>query len=37
MVSPDHLGGIVAGTRWYVARVLDSDDTYVAIIEKTSG
>jgi SAM-dependent methyltransferase len=37
MVSPDQLREILAGTRWYVAQVFDSDDTYVAIIEKTSG
>ena len=34
MVSPDQLREILAGTRWYVAHVLDSDDTYVAILEK---
>jgi SAM-dependent methyltransferase len=37
MVSPDQLGEILAGTRWYVVNVFDSDDTYVAIIEKTGG
>ena len=37
MVSPDQLRGILAGTRWYVVHVFDSDDTYVAIIEKTGG
>src|SRR6266545_2468424 len=37
MVSPDQLREIVAGTRWYVVHVFDSDDTYVAIIEKTGG
>jgi hypothetical protein len=26
-----------AGTRWYVVHLFDSDDTYVAIIEKTGG
>jgi hypothetical protein len=37
MVSPNQLREILAGTRWGVARLLDSDDTYVAIIEKTGG
>jgi hypothetical protein len=35
MVSPNQLREILAGTRWCVARLLDSDDTYIAIIEKT--
>jgi hypothetical protein len=34
MVSPDQLREILAGTPWYVVYVFDSDDTYVAIIEK---
>lgn len=37
MVSPDQLREILAGTRWHVVHVFDSDDTYVAIIEKTGG
>jgi hypothetical protein len=37
MVSADHLREILAGTRWHVAHLFDSDDTYVAIIEKTDG
>jgi SAM-dependent methyltransferase len=37
MVSPDQLREILAGTGWHVGHVLDSDDTYVAIIEKTTG
>jgi SAM-dependent methyltransferase len=37
MVSPDQLREILGGTRWYVAHLFDSDDTYVAIVEKTSG
>ncbi len=37
MVSPDQLRVILAGTRWNLAQVFDSDDTYVAIIEKTTG
>jgi SAM-dependent methyltransferase len=37
MVSPDQLREILAGTRWQVVHVFDSDDTYVAIIEKTGG
>jgi SAM-dependent methyltransferase len=35
MVSADQLREILAGTRWHVAQVFDSDDTYVATIEKT--
>jgi SAM-dependent methyltransferase len=35
MVSPSQLREILAGTRWGLAHVLDSDDTYVAIIEKS--
>jgi len=35
MVSPDDLREILAGTRWNVAQILDSDDTYVAIVEKS--
>jgi SAM-dependent methyltransferase len=35
MVSPEELARIVDGTGWRVARVLDSDDTYVAVLEKT--
>jgi len=37
MVSPNQLREILAGTPWCVARLLDSDDTYIAIIEKTGG
>jgi len=37
MVSQDQLREILAGTRWHVVHVFDSDDTYVAIIEKTGG
>ena len=37
MVSTDQLRVILAGTRWNLAQVFDSDDTYVAIIEKTTG
>jgi hypothetical protein len=37
MVSPDQLREILGGTRWYVAHLFDSDDTYIAIVEKTSG
>jgi hypothetical protein len=37
MVSADQLRGILAGTRWHVAHLFDSDDTYVAIIDKTGG
>ena len=35
MVTPDQLREIVNQTGWEVSRVFDSDDTYVAIIEKT--
>jgi SAM-dependent methyltransferase len=34
MVSPDELEEILRGTGWRLAHTLDSDDTYVAIIEK---
>jgi SAM-dependent methyltransferase len=34
MVSPDELEQLLAGTGWQLARTLDSDDTYVAVIEK---
>lgn len=34
MVSPAELEEILAGTRWRLARTLDSDDTYVAVIGK---
>jgi SAM-dependent methyltransferase len=35
MVSRDELREILAGTGWTLARTLDSDDTYVAIVEKS--
>ena len=35
MVSPNQLREILAGTRWDVARLFDSDDTYVAVLEKS--
>jgi hypothetical protein len=35
MVSPAQLEQLVDGTGWRLARVLDSDDTYVAVLEKT--
>jgi cyclopropane fatty-acyl-phospholipid synthase-like methyltransferase len=34
MVSRDELDELVEGTGWRLARTLDSDDTYVAVIEK---
>ena len=37
MVSADQLREILAGTRWHIAHLFDSEDTYVAIIEKTGG
>jgi SAM-dependent methyltransferase len=36
MVSPNQLREILSGTRWHVAHLFDSDDTFVAIIEKTA-
>jgi SAM-dependent methyltransferase len=35
MVSPAELRDIVDGTGWQVTQTIDSDDTYVAVIEKT--
>jgi SAM-dependent methyltransferase len=35
MVSPAELREILGGAQWQVARIFDSDDTYVAVIEKT--
>ena len=35
MVSPEQLREILAGTRWELARLFESDDTYVAIVEKS--
>jgi SAM-dependent methyltransferase len=34
MVSPTELEGLLDGTGWQLSRALDSDDTYVAVIEK---
>lgn len=34
MVSPDQLREILDGTGWELARTIDSDDTYIAVIEK---
>src|SRR5439155_4124287 len=34
MVSPDELRELLSGTGWRLTRTIDSDDTYVAIIEK---
>jgi hypothetical protein len=34
MVSPDQLREIVDGTGWYLTETIDSDDTYIAVIEK---
>ena len=34
MVSQEELAGLLEGTGWRIARILDSDDTYVAVIEK---
>lgn len=35
MVSPAEMREIVDGTGWHVARTVDSDDMYIAVIEKT--
>jgi hypothetical protein len=35
MVSPAELERLLDGTGWRLARTLASDDTYVAIVEKT--
>jgi hypothetical protein len=37
MVSPTELEEILDGTGWRVGRLLESDDTYVAVVEKISG
>jgi SAM-dependent methyltransferase len=37
MVSPAELEQILDATGWRLARTLDSDDTYVAVIEKVAG
>jgi SAM-dependent methyltransferase len=36
MVSRRELEGLLDGTGWQLSRVLESDDAYVAVIEKTS-
>jgi SAM-dependent methyltransferase len=35
MVSREELEEIVAGTGWEIGRVLESDDTYIAVLDKT--
>ena len=35
MVSPAEMREIVDGTGWHVARTVDSDDMYIAVLEKT--
>jgi SAM-dependent methyltransferase len=37
MVSPAQLEELIDGTGWRLARTLESDDTYVAVLEKTRG
>jgi SAM-dependent methyltransferase len=37
MVSPDELRKILAPTRWRVAHVLESEDTYIAVLTKSAG
>ena len=34
MVSPDELRTLLAGTGWRLAHTIDSDDTYIAVIDK---
>jgi hypothetical protein len=34
MVSQEELTGLLSGTGWHIGRILDSEDTYVAVIEK---
>jgi 2-polyprenyl-3-methyl-5-hydroxy-6-metoxy-1,4-benzoquinol methylase len=34
MVSPDELAELLDDTGWHVARVINGDDTYIAVIEK---
>lgn len=34
MVSREELEQLLAGTGWHLARTLDADDTYIAVIEK---
>jgi SAM-dependent methyltransferase len=36
MVSPDELRTILAPTRWRVAHVLESEDTYIAVLTKSA-
>jgi hypothetical protein len=35
MVAPPDLERLADGTGWHLARTLESDDTYIAILEKT--
>ena len=35
MVSPGELADLLGDTGWTIGRVLESEDTYVAIIEKS--
>ncbi len=34
MVSREELEQLLAGTGWHLARTLDADDVYIAVIEK---
>jgi hypothetical protein len=34
MLSPAELAELVEGTGWRIARVLDSEDTYVAVLDR---
>jgi hypothetical protein len=34
MVSAVELEGLLEGTGWRLTRTLDSDDTYIAVIDK---
>ena len=35
MVSPDELADLLVDSGWTISRVLESEDTYVAILEKS--
>jgi hypothetical protein len=37
IVSPAEMRDILDGTGWQLAQTIDSDDTYVAVLEKYAG
>jgi hypothetical protein len=37
MVSPAEMRDILDRTGWHLAQTIDSDDTYVAVLEKSAG